>query len=197
MIMDQADLQWILSTVAHEWVHTYLIAFPLGRHYWNDADVQAINETTADIVGTELGWKTLKRYYPQLASSLAPAPQSPTQMRPLPTPEPPAFDFGEEMRITRETVDRLLAEGKVAEAEAYMEERRQAFLEHGYFIRRLNQAYFALHGTYRTSAAAPADDPIAPRLRKLRRDSPDLASFLRAVRGIKSLDDLIALVPEA
>ena len=114
----------------------------------------------------------------------------------MPLPETAALDFNKEMRITREEVDRLLSEGKVAQAEAYMEERRQFLLAHGYFIRRLNQAYFAFHGTYRTSAAAPTEDPIGPRLQRLRAESPDLRSFLRAVRGMTSLDDLIKRVPE-
>ena len=44
--------------------------------------------------------------------------------QPQPPPEPPAFDFRAEMFETRETVDKLLEEGKIEEAETYMEERR-------------------------------------------------------------------------
>jgi len=195
MVIDRASLPWILNTVAHEWVHTYLIGFPLGRHYWSSSDATAINETVADIVGNEVGRKVLERYYPELVPP--PPPQRPpTPAHPVPKPEPPSFSFGEEMRITRERVDFLLAEGKVTEAEEYMEERRRFLLENGYFIRRLNQAYFAFHGTYRTSAAAPTEDPIGPRLFRLREETPDLASFLRAVRGMRTLDDLIERVPE-
>ena len=195
MVIDRASLPWILNTIAHEWVHTYLIGFPLGRHYWSSSDAAAINETVADIVGNEVGRKALEKYYPELA----PPPMSqrpPTPIHPVPEPDPPAFSFSEEMRITRERVDFLLAEEKVTEAEEYMEERRQFLLENGYFIRRLNQAYFAFHGTYRTSAAAPTEDPIGPRLFRLREETLDLVSFLSAVRGMKTLEDLIELVPE-
>ena len=195
MVIDRASLPWILNTIAHEWVHTYLIGFPLGQHYWNTSDAAAINETVADIVGNEVGRKALERYYPELVPS-PPSQRPPTPIHPVPQPDPPAFSFGEEMRITRERVDTLLAEGKVTEAEEYMEERRQLLLENSYFIRRLNQAYFAFHGTYRTSAAAPTEDPIGPRLFRLREETPDLASFLRAVRGMKTLEDLIERVPE-
>ena len=44
------------------------------------------------------------------------------------------------MHLTRLEVDRLLAEGKINEAESYMESRRIFFWENGYLIRRLNQA---------------------------------------------------------
>ncbi len=199
MIIDRASLEWVLSTIAHEWTHTYLIAFPLGRHYYDSPDVSAINETVADLVGNEVGHKALKRFYPEkVPPTPTPTPVH-TQIRPLPTPTPqptPTFDFTREMRITREHVDELLAQGKVEEAEAYMEERRRFFLKHGYYIRKLNQAYFAFHGTYRTGPAAPKEDPIGPRLRKLREESPTLRDFLRAVRDITSLDDLLRLVPE-
>ncbi len=77
-----------------------------------------------------------------------------------------------------------------------MEQRRRFFVAHGYYIRKLNQAYFAFHGTYRIGPAAPPHDPIGPRLRKLRRESPSLAAFLRTVRGIAKVEDLYKLVPE-
>ncbi len=198
MIIDRAGLPWILSTIAHEWTHTYLIAFPLGRHYYDNGDMSAINETVADIVGNEIGQKTLQRFYPELVPP-PPPPPPPSQVVPPPHPTPtptPTFDFVREMRITRETVDKLLAEGKIQEAEAYMEQRRRFFVAHGYYIRKLNQAYFAFHGTYRTGPAAPTHDPIGPRLRKLREESPTLADFLRTVRSLSRVEDLYKLVPE-
>jgi hypothetical protein len=48
------------------------------------------------------------------------------------------------MHVTRLTVDELLAEGKIDEAESYMEERRRIFWDNGFqHLRKLNQAYFA------------------------------------------------------
>jgi hypothetical protein len=89
------------------------------------------------------------------------------------------FEFGPFMRETRLTVDRLLAEGHVSEAEAYMEARRKILIDHGYIIRKLNQAYFAFHGSYAVGPAAT--DPIGGKLRALRDRSASLAEFLRAV----------------
>ncbi|MGQ9553465.1 MAG: hypothetical protein ACUVWR_05070 [Anaerolineae bacterium] len=195
MIVDQASLEWILSTIAHEWVHVYLAPYPLGRHYYANQDTTAINETTAQIAGDELGRLALERYYPQLVETTGES-AKPADRSDDSSAGEQGFDFNREMRITRETVDQLLAQGEVEKAEAYMEERRQFFVENGHFIRRLNQAYFAFHGTYRTGPAAPAEDPIAPRLRRLRQESSNLAAFLEEVRDMDSLDDLIARVPE-
>jgi hypothetical protein len=44
------------------------------------------------------------------------------------------------MRQTRLIVESLLGEGKIDEAERYMEERRQLFVQEGFEIRKLNQA---------------------------------------------------------
>ena len=69
------------------------------------------------------------------------------------------------MRTTRLKVDTLLAQGKIAEAEAYMEAQRQVIVNHGYALRKLNQAYFAFHGSY--AEGPSATDPIGPKLRAL------------------------------
>ena len=88
------------------------------------------------------------------------------------------------MRETRLRVDELLANGKVGEAEAYMEERRLFFVENGYPIRRLNQAYFAFQGTYAENAASSS--PIAGQLHRFRELSPDLQAFVLRMADISS-----------
>jgi len=45
MLVDTAGLDWILATVAHEWVHVYLELYPLGRAYLADSDMTAIGST--------------------------------------------------------------------------------------------------------------------------------------------------------
>ena len=194
MIVDRASLAWILSTIAHEWTHLYLEPFPLGRNYHASPDLTAINETVAQIVGDEIGAEALRRYYPALAPEDRVATQLSEQVETSAEDEP-GFDYNREMRLTRETVDALLARGLVAEAEAYMEERRQVFLRNGYVVRKLNQAYFAFHGSYRTGPAAPKKDPIAPRLLSLRAETASLRQFLLEVRDMSSLDDLLQRVP--
>jgi hypothetical protein len=112
------------------------------------------------------------------------------------------FSFRTTMRTTRLKVDKLLAAGKVDEAERYMESQRLLFVQNGYPLRRLNQAYFAFHGSYGSSAAASS--PIGPKLAALReglsklesmRDGmSSLSAFLVAVRGITSEAELDRLL---
>jgi hypothetical protein len=94
------------------------------------------------------------------------------------------------MRHTREVVDMFLNAGRVEDAEEYMEIRRLLFEENGFHIRKLNQAYFAFHGSYGTGAAATS--PIGPKLEHLRALSPDLRTFLETVRWFTSEADLDA-----
>lgn len=181
MVVDRASLRWVLSTVAHEWAHNYLVFHPLGWNYFASQDLTTINESVAEIVGNEIGDLVLARYYPEKVPPLQP--ELPTTL-----PEIPPFSFAEEMRITRLEVDRLLAAGDVAGAEGYMEARRQLFVENGYSLRVLNQAYFAFHGSYGTSPSSTS--PIGPKLELLRSLMPDLKSFLQTVDNFTSTEDL-------
>ena len=81
------------------------------------------------------------------------------------------------MRATRLRVDELLASGMIDKAEAYMEERRQFLADNGYYIRKLNQAYFAFHGSYADSAASVS--PIHGQLEAVRQASDSLGEFVR------------------
>lgn len=190
MVIDRAGLSWILSTVAHEWCHNYLTLFPLGLNYLTSADLTTINETVAEIVGNEIGDRALRTFYPDQVPP--PVSESPA-LQPAPT-EPPPFDFDAEMRETRLRVDTLLAQGQVEVAERYMEERRLYFVDHGYPLRILNQAYFAFHGSYGTSAASTS--PIGPKLEELRSLTPNLHTFLQVVRGITSVAELDAVLAD-
>jgi hypothetical protein len=191
MVVDQASLGWILSTVAHEWTHNYLTIFPLGLNYLTSADMTTINETVAEIVGDEIGERALRTFYPEMVVTEPPRRETMADLyvrRNLPV----RFNFRDEMRETRLEVDRLLAAGKVEEAEAYMEARRLLFVEQGYGLRILNQAYFAFHGSYGKGAASTS--PIGPKLEHLRTLTPDISTFLHTVRSITSpeqLDDTV------
>jgi hypothetical protein len=187
MVVDRASLPWVLSTVAHEWTHNYLTLFPLGIRYNASPQLTTMNETVADIVGDEVGAQALRRYYPDLV----PPDKKEAARQALQDGEAePVFDFATEMHETRLRVDELLAEGKVEEAEAYMEARRQEFVAHGYPLRVLNQAYFAFHGSYGTSPAST--DPLGPKLERLRALSPSVGAFLKTVRGFTSPEDVDA-----
>jgi len=186
MVLNDAPLDWVLSTVAHEWMHTYLVFHPLGWHYFDNGELTTINETVASIVGDEIGAQVFARFYAQPPA--APAPTPPEPGPPAPTPAP--FNFGAEMRSTRLAVDALLAAGQIGAAEAFMEARRQRFVTAGYDVRKLNQAYFAFHGSYATGVGAV--DPIGPKLQQLRQQRSSLADFVWTVQQFTNLGDLEA-----
>lgn len=189
MVIAYPNLEWVLSTIAHEWAHTYLVFRPLGWHYYDSSDTRTLNETAASIAGDELARLVMLRFYPE---RVPPAPwPRPLSLRSgwwASVPEEQPFEFGPFMRETRLHVDELLSEGRTAEAEGYMEARRRVLVQHGYAIRKLNQAYFAFHGSY---AVGPgATDPIGGKLRALRQRSASLAAFVQAVSHITSVAEL-------
>jgi hypothetical protein len=144
-----------------------------------------MNETTAAIVGGEISTQMLNQDSPDLSSLPGGTLLASTQGAQAP------FDFRAEMHTTRVTVDALLAQGKITEAESYMEMRRQVFVAHGYVIRRLNQAYFAFNGAYAEQpGGAAGEDPVGPAVRKLRQQSSSLAAFLRKIAGMSSFAEL-------
>lgn len=204
MIMQTTDLRWLLDTIAHEWIHTYFDTRPLGWAYFTgDPAMRTINETAASIGGREIGRLTLERFYPELAPPPPPKPKSrpepaaKTQATPTPTPTP-VFDFNREMRKTRIRVDQLLAEGRIEEAEAYMEERRKVFWEHGYRIRKLNQAYFAFYGSYADApgGGAAGDDPVGAAVRAFWNQTQDVAVFLKRIAMVWSFEQLLQMVEQ-
>ena len=77
---------------------------------------------------------------------------------------------------------------------AAMEAERKKLVEAGHNLRRLNQAYFAFHGSYATSPASV--DPIGPWLRQLRAQSGSLKAFLETASQLRSLDDLLDVLEE-
>ena len=100
------------------------------------------------------------------------------------------------MHETRVKVDTLLADGKIEQAEAYMEARRQFFVEQGYQLRKLNQAYFAFYGAYNTGPGAGGQDPVGPAVIALRERSASLKDFLDRMSWMTSFEELQAAVGE-
>ncbi len=195
MVMQTTDLNWLAEVVAHEWVHNFLSLRPLGVNYLTSPELRTINETTASIAGKEIGRALIERDYPEFLPPPPPElPPSTTTAQPgaFPhTPEPPNFDFRTEMRETRITVDALLEENKIEEAEAYMEARRTVFWENGYHLRKINQAYFAFYGAYADQpGGAAGEDPVGAAVRALRAQSPSLAAFLTQISWMTSFEQL-------
>ncbi|MEW5868032.1 MAG: hypothetical protein AB1894_02065 [Chloroflexota bacterium] len=191
MVQQTSSLAWLSEVVSHEWVHNYLTLRPLGINYLTSPALRVMNETTASIAGKEIGRAVLEQFYPEL---LPPPSPQPAPAPPKLPEEPPAFDFRKEMNITRVTVDQLLAEGKVEEAEAYMEARRQIFWEQGYHsLRKLNQAYFAFYGAYADEpggASGASEDPVGTAVRALRAQSPSLTAFINRMSWFYSFEQL-------
>jgi hypothetical protein len=196
MIIETGNLDWLIHVVSHEWTHNYLTLRPLGMFYGTSPELTTINETIADLSADDIQRMTFELYYPE---HLPPDPDlqnegnSPTQNNDA-EPEPALdgiFDFRAEMHLTRLEVDRLLAMGNIDEAESYMESRRIFFWENGYLIRRLNQAYFAFHGSYAAQPGGAAGEEgvdLGAELRQLKERTPSYREFMRLVAWKWRLD---------
>ena len=196
LVMETTSLNWIVEVIIHEWVHNYLDLRPLGWNYSTSAELRTMNETTANLIGKSLGAVLIRMYYPGLVPQEA-MPAVSGDENGSGVDEVPVFDFRAEMYATRVAVDRLLEAGQIDAAEAYMETRRQVFVENGFPIRRLNQAYFAFHGAYADVAGGAAgEDPVGEAVRRLWEESETPAQFLRTMAWMDSYDDLLAVLGE-
>lgn len=191
MVINTSNLVTLIDIVAHEWTHNYLFTFPtnMAWGYQIYPRLTTINETTATMVGKEISRKVITRYYPDWANQLPPVDEAG-----LPVPRQPS-EFDLAMQRIRRQVDQLLAEGKIEQAEAYMEAERQKLVKKGYNLRRLNQAYFAFHGSY--AFGPDSIDPTGAQLRQLRTASPSLKAFLNRVGWLNSYDDYLNWLQES
>ena len=183
-VREYASYEDVLETAAHEWLHQYLFFHPLGSRYFDNEALRTLNETVANIGGREIADLVHQRF-PLPQSSFVAADEE---------REEPRIDFRAEMYELRLEVDRLLSEGKIGQAEALMEEKRKFLAENGFYIRKINQAYFAFHGLYADTPASSS--PIGPKMQELRRLSPSLGDFIRSVAEITSEEDLDRLLAE-
>jgi predicted nucleic acid-binding Zn-ribbon protein len=189
-ITNDASLRFTIDTAIEEWLHQYLALKPLGFLYLLDLtglsrnyEIATMNETLAGMVSREIGSIIYEKYYSEYESS--------TNQNQAPESE---FDFNREMREIRKTVDIYLARGEIERADGFMEQKRQYLASKGYYIRKLNQAYFAFHGTY---ADRPTSiSPIGLELKKLRGQSASLKDFLNTVAAMSSHQDLTAALNE-
>ena len=195
-VYNGGDLRGTLSTVAHEWLHHYMAFKPLGSEMYAEPEMRTLNETVANVAGNEIGdlayiaflERKLAHLEQRLDVALRP---SPNPIRAVPAPNA-AFDFGQAMRETRIVTDRILAAGQIELAESYMERRRRMFNSNGYAIRKINQAFFALHGTY---ADGPGSvDPIGPQVQLLRALSSDVGEFVTLVAEVGSYAEFLNLL---
>jgi len=190
-VSNNAGLQTTINTAIEEWLHQYLAFRPLGFLYVLDLvgvsrnyEIATMNETLASMVSKEIGSILYEECYPRNEDG-----DSETQVT---TTE---FDFNQEMREIRRAVDQYLAQGEIELAEEFMEQKRQYLASMGYYIRKLNQAYFAFYGTYADSPTSIS--PIGIELKELRNQSASLKDFLNAVSEMTNRQDLIDSVTPA
>ena len=103
-----------------------------------------------------------------------------------------SFDFFNAMQETRKHVLVLLGEGDIEEAEYYMDQRAALFRENGYYIRKLNQAYFEFHGIYATTAAS--NSPIGEQVKFFRSKTSSLQEFLRSISGFRDYEEFVIYI---
>ena len=189
MVEQTTDINALAEVVTHEWGHNYLTLRPLGVSYENSPELRTMNETVASIAGKELGRALVQKYYPDYLPPEAPPMPAVTDSEQPSTP--PAFNFNDEMHLTRVNTDKLLSDGSIDAAETYMELRRQYLWAHGYHIRKLNQAYFAFYGAYADQPAGAAGaDPVGAAVRLLREKSSSLADFINRIAWMWNFDQL-------
>jgi len=183
-VTDEADLQFIIETAVHEWLHQYLAFTPLGFRYMldlagvrRDYDIATINETVVSIISKEIGGMIYKEHYRRDEKDSTGQDTAES-----------GFNFNREMREIRKAVDDYLAQGEIEQAEQFMEQKRQYLADNGYYIRKLNQAYFAFYGTYADSPTSIS--PIGVELKKLRSRSASLKEFLETVMSMTSPREL-------
>ena len=169
-----------LVITAHEWLHHWFFFQPLGQHFWDSGDMTTLNETAASIGGELIGDRAFTAMTGEVVVREDDEDTGPA--------DPDAFDFEAAMRETRIAAEALLAEGKIEEAESYMEERRQFIDDNGIYIRKINQAFFAFHGSYATGAASVS--PIGDLLEELRDESDSVEEFLKTVAEFDDVEDL-------
>ncbi|MFC2001550.1 hypothetical protein ACFLUZ_03480 [Chloroflexota bacterium] len=187
-VTNEASLRYTTDTAAEEWLHQYLTFKPLGFRYLLDLtsispnyEIATINETLASMVSKEIGSIMYDKYYRQHENDDT---QSETTGS--------GFDFNHEMKEIRREVDKYLDQGEIEKAEEFMEQKRRYLASQGYHIRKLNQAYFAFHGTY--ADRPDSISPIGLELKKLRSKSDSLKDFLETAAAMSSRQDLLMSV---
>jgi hypothetical protein len=191
VITEKTSLDFAIRVVIHEWTHNYLFFYPLGQHYADSQELISMNETVASMVEDELSLELARIYYPEIYErrmAEKAIEQSPV-VQPVHEDE---FSFNANMRKTRIRVEELLAAGQIEEAETYMEQQRRKLVEMGYYVRKLNQAYFAFYGSYAAGKGwAAQTNPIGEQMQALRDRSTSLRAFLETVSRMSSHQDLL------
>ncbi len=181
VVLDTSGLRNALEVASHEWVHHWLFFRPLGRNFGKSPEMLTLNETAATIAGEEIG----DLAYTSLTGEEV--------TRPWERGNPARFDYAAQMQETLRRAEEMLAQDDIEGAESYMEERRRLFVANGYNIRKINQAYFAFHGSYATRPGSVS--PVGEQMRELRRRSGSLREFMDTVAQFESYGEYLEFLP--
>ena len=182
MVSDSHTARTVIRTAAHEWLHSFWFFHPFGRNYFASTEMTTLNETAATLAGNEIGDIVFERMGGDLSENARRYESEATA-----NPQFTAF-----MRETRIEAERLLQEGKIEEAEEYMRKRQWDLRLRGYYIRKLNQAYFAFRGRYADSAASVS--PVGDQMRELRAYAGDIGEFIRILSKVSTPSEFEALL---
>ena len=203
LVPSDYSLQSLLEVSAHEWLHAYLLFHPLGRAYWSNGDMTSLNETLASRFGQEVG----RTVYNQLTGEDVKVLEPPYTPHDDSNEDDPSednedengtktsseeFDPREYLHDTRLQTEQLLEQGKIQEAETYMEDRRQTLVENGHNIRKINQAYFAFHGTYADSPSSTSN--LATHIWKLRQQTANVGQLVKTLQTITTYGHFLQLL---
>jgi hypothetical protein len=200
-VIPTTNLKRLVDVGTHEWLHAYLVFHPLGRAYFDGGEIRSMNETLADIFGREVGLMVYSQVTgepyvaptrPERAMNRDPEAESDDEETASEKSE--EFSFNRFMGETREVTDEMLADGLIDEAEAYMEARRVELLDHGHNIRKINQAYFAFHGTYAESPSSTS--PIARYMWDLREQVDSVGELVKLLRPLRTYMEFEQLLVE-
>ena len=182
MVSDSHTTRTVIRTAAHEWLHSFWFFHPFGRNYFASTEMTTLNETAATLAGNEIGDIAFEKMGGDLTEN-ARRYESESQID---------SNFTKFMRETRVETERLLGEGKIEEAEEYMRRRQWDLRLRGYYIRKLNQAYFAFRGRYADSPASIS--PVGEQMRELRSYMSDIGEFVRVISKVNNPSEFEALL---
>jgi hypothetical protein len=181
MIKPNTNFERLFELTAHEWLHQYLVFYPLGRSIFKNNEMNEINETLANIFGKEISKKICANELYEIYC----------ENSELTTTTNKNFDYDLFMKETRETVDILLKNNNISKAEKYMEERRKKLENKGILIRKINQAWFAFHGTYTDSPTSVS--PVFSILKKIQEDTENMKEFIDILKNIDSYEQFLTI----
>ncbi|MBN18854.1 MAG: hypothetical protein CL758_05190 [Chloroflexi bacterium] len=179
------NIKKIFIISLHEWVHHYLFFTKLGQNMFSSQEMRILNETLATRVSEELYSYVVE--YLKVNYKFNNNDMNKIENEINNTERIETFNFRDEMMKTRIETEKLLKENRVSDAENYMESQRDIFVDNGYNIRKLNQAYFAFYGSYADSSAS--NTSIGTELTEFRSYFVDIESFISAIKTVSNYNE--------